>query len=371
MNAGGTGDANIAMRGAGYYSANTAGAKTVIDKVGDLVVEAVMRMPVEEPGRPFLIADFGAADGGTSIDMMRRLVAAVRAREPAREIAIVYTDLPHNDFSILFRLTQGLIGAEAQAPLASVPNLFIFGSGTSFYRQVVGSGALSFGFSATAMHWLSARPCMIADHVQAVGAEPAERERFRKQALQDWETILLARARELRPGGRLALANFCIDEAGQYLGHTTGADMFDSFARHWRDLHAAGRIGEAECTNATFQQFYKTPEEFAAPFRDPASPVSKAGLRLEHLSTMTTPCPYAARFREHGDAVAFAKGYVPTLRSWSETVFAGALDSARPAAERAAILDAFYDAYEAEVARAPDRHRMDYVHCVMEISKAS
>ena len=61
---------------------------------------------------------------------------------------------------------------------------------------------------------------------------------------------------------------------------------------------------------------------------------------------------------------------MPTLRSWTETTFAGALDPARPAAERTAILDAFYGAYEAEVARAPDGHGMDYVHCVMEISKA-
>lgn len=364
------GGTTIAMRGAGYYSANTIGAKTVIDKVGDLVVAAIARMPALEPDRPFLIADFGAADGGTSMDMMQRLVAAIREREPEREIGIVYTDLPHNDFSTLFRLTQGLIGPATATPLAQIPNLYIFGSGTSFYRQVVSSGALSFGFSATAMHWLSRRPCMIADHVQAVGAAAAERERFRVQALADWESILLARARELRPGGRLALANFCIDEAGRYLGHTTGVDMFDSFARHWRDLLAAGRIGEAEYVNATFQQFYKTPKEFAAPFRDPRSPVSHAGLKLEHLSTMTTPCPYAEAFRQHRDAIAFAKAYVPTLRSWSETVFAGALDQARPAAERTAILDAFYGAYEAEVARAPEGHGMDYVHCVMEIAKA-
>jgi hypothetical protein len=370
MSGNGAVESAIAMRGAGYYSANTAGAKTVIDKVGDLVVESVARMPRLEPGQPFVIADFGAADGGTSIDMMHRLAETIRRREPDREISIVYTDLPHNDFSTLFRLTQGLLGPEKRASLAGIPNLYVYGSGTSFYRQVISTGALSFGFSATAMHWLSGRPTMIADHVQAVGAAPAERESFRAQALRDWEAILLARARELRPCGRVAFANFCIDEAGQYLGHTTGIDMFDSFARHWRDLHAAGRINDTEYVNATFQQFYKTPAEFAAPFRDPASAVSRAGLKLEHISTMTTPCPYAEAFRLHRDAASFAKAYVPTLRSWSETVFAGALDTSRPAGDRLAILDAFYDAYEAEVARAPEGHRMDYVHCVMEISKA-
>ena len=363
--------AGLAMRGAGDYSANTIGAKTVIDKVGDLVVDALAHMPAQAPGQTFAIADFGAADGGTSMDLMRRVVAALRAREPKRQISITYTDLPHNDFGALFRLTQGLLGAPTDSPLAAIPDLFIFGSGTSFYRQIVPDGALSLGFSATAMHWISSRPCMIKDHVQAVGASPGERDLFRARSLADWDTILLNRARELRAGGRLVMANFCVDESGHYLGNTGGVNMFDAFARHWRELLAAGRINESEYVNATFQQFYKTREEFASPFRDPGSPVSRAGLRLEHISTMTTPCPYAADFKAHGDAAAFARAYVPTLRSWSETVFAGALDASRSAEERSRIVDDFYGAYEAEVARAPEGHAMDYVHCVMEISKAA
>ena len=167
------GAATIAMRGAGYYSSNTVGAKAVIDKLADRVVEAIARMPEIAAG-PFALADFGAADGGTSIDLMRRAVEAIRAREPGRQITITYTDLPHNDFSALFRLTQGLLGPRTQAPLAGVPGLYIFGSGTSFYRQIFPDGALSLGFSATAMHWLSARPCMIS------GSRPGRRRRARR-----------------------------------------------------------------------------------------------------------------------------------------------------------------------------------------------
>jgi hypothetical protein len=361
--------ATIAMRGAGYYSANTVGAKTAIDRVGDLVVAAVAKIPAPAPDAPFAIVDYGAADGGTSMDLMRRAVEAIRARESGRQITLTYTDLPHNDFGALFRLTQGLIGPPTDTPLAATHDLFIFASGASFYRQIVPDGALSLGFSATAMHWLSARPCMIADHVQAVGAAAVERENFRARSLADWNMILLHRARELREGGRLVMMNFCVDEHGRYLGHTGGVNMFDEFARHWRALRDARRISETEYVDATFQQFYKTPNEFAAPLRDPDSEVYRAGLRLEHISTMVTPCPYAAAHREHGDPAAFARAYVPTLRSWTETVFAGALDPARPVEERRGIVDDFYAAYEAEVARAPKGHGMDYVHCVMEIAK--
>ncbi|MDP2802193.1 MAG: SAM-dependent methyltransferase [Phreatobacter sp.] len=359
----------IAMRGAGYYSSNTVGAKAVIDKAGDLVVEALGSMAIKPAKTAFSVCDYGAADGGTSLDMMRRLVETVRQRAPDRAIQVTYTDLPHNDFSALFRLTQGLLGDQAKTPLAETPNLYIAGSGTSFYKQIVPDGTLHLGFSATAMHWLSKRPGLIADHVQAVGATAAEQALFRRQAMADWDTILLARARELAPGGRLVLANFCADEQGRYLGHTGGVNMFDAFARHWRDLWKKGRITEAEYRGATFQQFYKTPDEFAAPFRDKGSAVSRAGLRLDHISTTVTACPYAADFARHGDAAAFASAYVPTLRSWSETVFAGALDAKRSAHERGSIVDAFYGAYEADVAQNPAGHAMDYVHCFMVIGK--
>ena len=165
----------IAMRGAGYYSANTVGAKAVIDAAADLVLEALESMPLKGT-MPFAIADYGAADGGTSIDMMRKAIARIRKDAPERQIAITYTDLPHNDFSVLFQLLQGLLPAYKDNPLALQPNVFTFGSGMGFYRQIFPDSTVSLGFSATAMHWLSKLPLQIADHTHAVGANPAEKQ---------------------------------------------------------------------------------------------------------------------------------------------------------------------------------------------------
>ena len=64
----------IAMRGAGYYSENTVGAKAVIDAAGDLVMQALAEMNVTASHSPFAVADYGCADGGTSIDLMRRKI---------------------------------------------------------------------------------------------------------------------------------------------------------------------------------------------------------------------------------------------------------------------------------------------------------
>lgn len=361
----------IRMRDAGYYSAHTVGAKQVIDAATELVLETLDGMDLGHCNGTFAIADFGAADGGTSIDLHRAVIAWLRARMPERPITLTYTDLPHNDFSTLFRLVHGMLPGRAGGALHDTPGLFTFASGTSFYRQIFPDASLSLGFSATAMHWLSALPTTISDHVHAVGARGVEREAFRRHAAMDWEAILLHRARELVPGGRLVLANFCQDEAGRYLGSTGGRNMHDTFSRHWRALRDAGAITADEHRRATFPQYYKTVAEFRAPFDDPDSAVRRAGLVLLHCHTTVTPCPYAARFREQGDAAAFAEAYVPTLRSWSESMFMGALDIARPAAERMAIIDRFYAAYEADVAAAPEGHAMDYVHCFTVIGKCT
>ena len=112
------------------------------------------------------------------------------------------------------------------------------------------------------------------------------------------------------------------------------------------------------------------PADFAAPLHDPTSAVSRAGLRLEHVSTRVTACPYAAAFKAHGDAQLFARSYIPTLRSWTESTFFSALDPSRSLEERQTLVNGFYDAYQAGVAADPEGHGMDYVHCFMVMSKA-
>lgn len=219
------------------------------------------------------------------------------------------------------------------------------------------------------MHWLSRKPCDLTNHVQAVGATGAELAAFAEQGQRDWETILLQRARELVPGGRLVLVNFCKDDAGRYLGNTGGVNMFDTFNMLWQRFAAEGVISGDEYVGITFPQYYKTLEEFTQPLIHPASPVYLAGLRLEHCETRIVPCPFAAEFRQHGDATRFAHDYLPTLRSWTESTFFGALSPNRPLDERQRIIDTYYGAYETLVRENPMGHGMDYVHVYLTIAK--
>ena len=61
----------LAMRGAGYYSQRTVGAKIAIDATQPLMEKALK----EIPKLPILrMADFGSADGGTSQEMWCNLI---------------------------------------------------------------------------------------------------------------------------------------------------------------------------------------------------------------------------------------------------------------------------------------------------------
>jgi hypothetical protein len=358
---------NVAMRGGGYYSAVTKGAKDVIDGATPLVLDAIHRLPDSDATTPFTLADMGCADGGTSLDMVRQAVSAVRARWPQRPITVVYTDQPRNDYNSLFRTIHGLTPLPTY--LDESENLHVLASATSFYKQILPAGTLHLGFSATAMHWLSRKPCDITDHFHAVGATGAELAAFAEQAKRDWETILLRRARELVPGGRLVLVNFCKDEAGWYTGNTGGKNLFDAVAALWRRFAAEGVISREEYVRMTLPQYYKTVEEFTQPLTDTTSPVYRAGLRLEQCETRIIPCPFAAALREHGDAARFARESAPSLRSWTESTFLAALSSERPAEERQGIMELYYNAYEALLREHSTGYRGDYVEVYMTIAK--
>ena len=56
----------LSMKGAGYYSQRTRGAEDVTDNAADMLFDAVQALPEPLDGQPVRIADFGAADGGTS-----------------------------------------------------------------------------------------------------------------------------------------------------------------------------------------------------------------------------------------------------------------------------------------------------------------
>ena len=359
----------ITMSGGGLYSLATIGARHVIDAATPMVVDAINNLPLQTFADGFTFSDMGTADAGTSLSMIGHAIDAVAARAPNAPVNVVYSDQPRNDFNALIANVYGLGPFETY--LDHHDNIFPLVSGTTFYKQIVPDASLNIGFSATAMHWLSNKVCNISNHVQAVGAEGDELAAFRDQAHADWRQILLHRAHELKPGGKLVLINFARDEQGRYLGNTGGINMFDTFNQIWQGFLQQDRITRDEYENMTLPQYYNTVEEFSAPLQNQDEAVYQAGLRLDHIDTRIVSCPYAESFAEHGDAARFAEEYIPTIRSWNESIFFNALADERPLEERRQIIEDYYGTYRDLVSANPAGHGMDYVHAYTVISKIS
>lgn len=356
----------MAMKGAGYYSRATIGAKHVMDNAAEMVLAAVDRMSPGDNQGVFRATDMGAADGGTSLDMWGRVLARVREHTD-RPIEIIYTDLPKNDFSQVFQQVHGLTGQRTYAQ--SVPGVHVLASGTSFHEAIVSPGTIDLGFTSTASHYITGVPCHIPDHVHMVGATGDVRAAYEAKGAADWENFMLKRAAEMKSGARLCLFNFGIDGEGRHLGNTGGVNMFDTFARLWYGLADDGILTAEEAAATNFPQVYRDEEQFCAPLQEGAAG-HVAGLRLEHVEARVVRCPFEQAFAEDGgDPADFARDYIPTLRSWSEPSFASGLSTDRPLEERVEILDEFYGRYQAEVATSPAGHGMDYVHVYQVIEK--
>jgi len=147
--------------------------------------------------------------------------------------------------------------------------------------------------------------------------------------------------------------------------------MFDNFNRNWQTFVDDGVIDGDEYKAMTLPQYYNTVEEFSRPLTDPDNRVYKAGLRLEHIETAAVVCPFAEAWKQHGDAARFAQDYIPTIRSWNESIFAGALSAQRNPEERQEIIQNYYSAYQSQVEHNPAEHGMGYVHAYMTITKDS
>ena len=119
----------------------------------------------------------------------------------------------------------------------------------------------------------------------------------------------------------------------------------------------------------TLPQYYNTVDEFSQPLVDKTSRCYQAGLRLENIETRVVPCPFAEEFKVHGNVELFADGLIPTIRSWNESIYFGALDSTRPLQERTELIEDYYAAYRDLVLQNPHNHGMGYVHAYKTIYK--
>ena len=363
--------------GTGAYTAATKGCFDVIARCAPQVQKAV-DMALAARARagnsnttPFNIADFGTADGGTSLPLLTSVVGAVRAAEPRAPIVVHYEDQAMNDWQSVFKLVHGEIpDGPATYMDGRADNVYVLASGTSFYKQCFPPASIDLGFCATAMHWLTAPPAGgLPDALHsAASTDAAAKASFAAQAASDWEAILLERAAELKSGGQLMVANFAVDDDGQYLGTSKRVKhaMHPTFSELWREV-----AGDAVHAATNFPNEYRPLSACVAPF-EAGGRATAAGLVLQSAECDLVECPFLNEWRAGvvTDAAEQARRFVPTTRTWSNSTFvAGAVASGHAPAEAAAMADEMFARYEARVAEDPGNHAMDYVHSYFHASK--
>ena len=112
-----------------------------------------------------------------------------------------HTSIDSNiNVTFFFTFTVGIIpGPESY--FLEFSNIFVTCCGTNFYSQCLPPQTVNLAFSAIAMHWLREKPCNVKgafDHYLV--EDPETEEKLKKQAAEDWELLLLLRAKELVPG---------------------------------------------------------------------------------------------------------------------------------------------------------------------------
>lgn len=323
------------MEGHGYYTAHS----DVQQEYGELALgwfaEAAASAADPSP-LPFVIADLGAAGGGSSLEPVRR---ALSARTSSGPVLVVHTDIPSNDFSALFTL----VGSSPQTYLA--PDVFPLAEGRSFYERLFPDAFVALAWSSVAVHWLSSVPAPIEDHIYCSRATGATRDVLRDRSQQDWLTFLRHRAAELRPGGGLVVVGGAARDDG-----SSGAEgLMDAADASLRDLVDRGTLSEDEYRRMTIPTWNRTKAEFTAPFDDGHF---DGRLELRRAELRWLPDRYFTAYQNDGDLDRYVENVADFFRAAFEESLMSAIEPGRTG--RGDLVTAFRERLRGHIAADPE-----------------
>ena len=204
----------VVMEGHGAYNRNSQVQASGSSPAVPMLERAAGLATIPEEPQQVVIADYGSSEGHNSLALLQTAIKVLRQRiGQERAISVVHTDLPENDFTVLFRT----LNTSSESYLKTDAACFASAVGRSFYEQILPSDSVTLGWSSWAVQWLSRAPTPIPDQVQvAYCKDAAVRSAFFQQAAEDWDLFLTMRARELCPGGRLAILTMATDDNGDF-----------------------------------------------------------------------------------------------------------------------------------------------------------
>jgi hypothetical protein len=280
---------------------------------------------------PIVVADYGSSQGKNSLIPMRAAIARLRNRAAReRPILIYHEDRPSNDFNSLFEV----LDADPDSYVKDDARLYPFAIGRSFYENVLPQDYVHLAWSAYAAMWISKIPATIPDHFFVRRSPPDIREKFDRQAIEDWRWFLSLRAREMRAGARLVVAMPGADDHG-----ASGFDQIMDQAKDvLADMAELGAITRDDWRRMTLGVWARRKAELVEPF---AGGKSFQSLVVEECETARLEDAAWRDYERDGDRHALAAKHAAFFRA----VFAPSLsmDVERVRMGEAGAFEAFAD----------------------------
>jgi SAM dependent carboxyl methyltransferase len=334
-----------AMEGQGRYNRNSqvqAGGASPALPMLERAVRAAMA-PLEP--QPIVIADYGSSQGHNSLAPLTAAIRILRQRVGhERAITVVHTDLPENDFTVLF---QTLLNSP-ESYLRTDAAVWASAIGRSFYEQILPPGSVTVGWSSWAVQWLSRTPAIIPDHVHAsFTRDAAARAAFFKQSAEDWQNFLIARGRELCPGGRLAVLTMAVDDHGDF-GY---GPLSDAMYATLVEMVDTGFISSQELRGMCIPTVGRSRADFLAPFGVDGL---FGGLRMEELEVFYAEDRIWSDYEQHRNAEEFGARWAAFSRASTFQTFARCLEGGRTSPRAAAFVDRLETGMATRLAAKPE-----------------
>ncbi|KAK9700037.1 hypothetical protein RND81_08G212900 [Saponaria officinalis] len=170
-----------------------------------------------KPCKILNVADLGCGVGPTpisSISTVTKLVHKICKEmkyndDEMPQIQMFMSDLPSNDFNLLFRDVRNLHDGRNQN---GKPSCFVMGAPGSFYGRLFPRNSLQLVLSNYALHWLSQVPKGLMNKGKLVASETSEAKvikAYNAQFEQDFREFLNNRSHEVVANGYMLLATLC------------------------------------------------------------------------------------------------------------------------------------------------------------------
>ena len=333
-----------AMEPSGAYNRSSRVQAEGLSAVVPLLEQAARSVALPAAPEMVVIADYGASQGRNSLAPMRAAIRALRARVgDARPLLVTHTDQASNDFSTLFVTLDN----DPESYLKNDPATFATAIGRSFFQQILPPESVTLGWSSWAVQWLSRTPVEIPDQIQvAYSADAEARAAFARQAAQDWEAFLRARANELRHGGALVTLTMAMTDDGDF-GY---ADVVGAIYGVLVDLRDEGFLHAHELRRMAIPTVGRRRVDLAAPF---AQTGSFAGLSIAHLEVFLGTDWIWSAYEQDRDAARFGQRWAAFNRASVFPTLALGLADAGDAARKSAFFDRLERGVAARLAERP------------------